>query len=60
MSDPNTNIETQTKRHIGPIIGMTAGVIVVAGLAAFFAASGPADVTDEPTPRTAPATQATD
>lgn len=30
MSAPNTNLETQRKRHRGPIIGITAGLVFVA------------------------------
>lgn len=29
MSAPNTNVEKQEKRHAGPLIGITAGLIFV-------------------------------
>ena len=28
MSAPNTNVEKQSKRHAGPLIGMAGGVIL--------------------------------
>lgn len=34
MSAPDTNVETQKKRHFGPLIGITAG-LVFAGILVF-------------------------
>lgn len=33
MSAPDTNLEKQRKRHRGPIVGITAGLVFVAILA---------------------------
>lgn len=51
MSDPNINLDTQKKRHVGPLLGMGIGIAVVAVLAVFFLGSAPDDVTDAPTER---------
>lgn len=46
MSAPNTNLETQRKRHRGPIIGIIAGLLFVA-LVAFAAFVWPGIPLDE-------------
>lgn len=38
MSAPNTNIEKQTRRHRGPLIGMTLVVIFAVGIIFFWLA----------------------
>ena len=45
MSAPQTNIEKQEKRHAGPLIGITAGIVlaVVLLLAFIFFNTGPVD-----------------
>ncbi len=49
MSAPNTNVEKQSRRHAGPIIGMAAGLAFVAIILVgyFFWVASPS--TEEPT-----------
>ena len=49
MSAPNTNVEKQSRRHAGPIIGMAAGLafVVIILIAYFFWIASPS--TEEPT-----------
>lgn len=63
MSAPKTNIETQKRRHIAPLIGMALAVIFGVGLIVYWqfeeAAQGSSpgsDVTDVPEPRPTDAT----
>lgn len=55
MSAPNTNIETQKRRHIAPLIGMAVAVIFGVGIIfwwqleeAAHGASPGSDVSDSP------------
>lgn len=40
MSSPNTNLDKQTRRHSGPLIGMAVAVAVVVVLGVVFLFSG--------------------
>jgi hypothetical protein len=51
MSAPQTNIETQEKRHAGPLVGMVVAVLVVAAAAIWWAMSA-----QEPDPAQRPVT----
>jgi len=48
MSAPQTNLEKQKRRHRGPLIGITFGLLVGAGLAVFWASSGSDTVSPAP------------
>lgn len=52
MSAPDTNIDKQKKRHAGPIIGITAGLVFVAlCLVAYLVyTSSPSTEGDDPAP----------
>jgi hypothetical protein len=63
MSAPKTNIETQKRRHIGPLIGMALVVIFGGGIILWWqleeAAQGDSpgsDISDSPDPRPIDAT----
>lgn len=58
MSAPRTNIETQKRRHIGPLIGMALVVLFGVGLILYWqfeeAAQGASpgnELSDQPEPR---------
>ncbi|WP_424966790.1 MULTISPECIES: hypothetical protein [unclassified Dinoroseobacter] len=53
MSAPNTNLETQRKRHIGPLVGIALAV----GFAAFLFLAYLFFLADEGTPPVEPETQ---
>ncbi len=40
MSSPNTNLDKQTRRHSGPLIGMAVATVLVVVLAIVFLFSG--------------------
>lgn len=63
MSAPKTNVETQKRRHIGPLIGMALVVILGVGIILWWqleeAAQGDSpgsDISDSPDPRPTDAT----
>ena len=43
MSAPNTNLDTQKRRHIGPILGMLAVVVFAVGLLVWWLADESAE-----------------
>lgn len=54
MSAPRTNLETQTKRHRGPLIGISLGLILVVAVALAAFLSGGVPLEDQAAPDGAP------
>lgn len=48
MSAPDTNVNKQTRRHRGPLIGIAAAILFAAVLAFIFLADGGEEVTGAP------------
>ena len=58
MSAPQTNVEKQRKRHIGPLIGISAGLIFAAIIFVFFLGEQTDGDADDPLADDAVATEA--